>query len=233
MFVGYGRSGHSFIGSALDAHPNICITHEADAVRRSESEFLTRDDLFEALKRHSEEIARGGRLTHNRWGDPYEQSMEGQIKPDATLIKVLGNKNGSVETGNDSQIFKDRLSRFEQFLGTGIKVKLLMVLRNPFDAGLFDEGVFSLLQWVSDEYRDRCHVVRHEEFVGDLSSQLTRLCAFVEVPAYDRYIQIVQQKTFKNPHRSRYRIDYTEEDKRCIQERIDRYSLFAGYRYDS
>ena len=27
-FIGFGRSGHSFIGAVLDAHPNIVIGHE-------------------------------------------------------------------------------------------------------------------------------------------------------------------------------------------------------------
>ena len=32
MFIGYPRSGHSLIGSLLDAHPEIVIPHEYDIV---------------------------------------------------------------------------------------------------------------------------------------------------------------------------------------------------------
>lgn len=28
LFVGYPRSGHSLIGSIMDAHPNVIIAHE-------------------------------------------------------------------------------------------------------------------------------------------------------------------------------------------------------------
>src|SRR5687767_7508658 len=33
FFVGYPRSGHSLVGSLLDAHPDMAIAHEMDALR--------------------------------------------------------------------------------------------------------------------------------------------------------------------------------------------------------
>ena len=33
MFVGYPRSGHSLVGAMFDAHPDIVIAHELDALR--------------------------------------------------------------------------------------------------------------------------------------------------------------------------------------------------------
>ena len=33
MFIGYPRSGHSLVGSLLDAHPNIIIAHELNALQ--------------------------------------------------------------------------------------------------------------------------------------------------------------------------------------------------------
>jgi len=38
MFVGYPRSGHSLIGSLLDAHPNVVIAHEMDALQFVQSD---------------------------------------------------------------------------------------------------------------------------------------------------------------------------------------------------
>ncbi len=34
MFIGYPRSGHSLIGSLLDAHPNIIISHELNVLKK-------------------------------------------------------------------------------------------------------------------------------------------------------------------------------------------------------
>ena len=33
LFLGWSRSGHSIVGSVLDAHPNIVITHEYDVLK--------------------------------------------------------------------------------------------------------------------------------------------------------------------------------------------------------
>jgi hypothetical protein len=33
MFIGCPRSGHTLIGAILDAHPNVVIAHELDALK--------------------------------------------------------------------------------------------------------------------------------------------------------------------------------------------------------
>jgi len=33
-FIGYGRSGHSFIGAIMDAHPNVVIGHEYHVLQK-------------------------------------------------------------------------------------------------------------------------------------------------------------------------------------------------------
>jgi len=33
MFIGYSRSGHTLVGSLLDAHPEMVIAHELDALK--------------------------------------------------------------------------------------------------------------------------------------------------------------------------------------------------------
>ena len=34
MFIGYGRSGHTLIGSLLDAHPNMVVANEYDILQQ-------------------------------------------------------------------------------------------------------------------------------------------------------------------------------------------------------
>ena len=48
MFIGYPRSGHTLIGASLDAHPNVILGHEMDALKyviKGES----RDKLYSRL----------------------------------------------------------------------------------------------------------------------------------------------------------------------------------------
>ncbi len=233
MFVGYGRSGHSFIGSSLDAHPNVCIAHEADAVRRSQSEFEDRKQLFEAMFAHNREIVASGRLTDNRWGKPYRQYIDGQLKEDLSKVTVIGNKNGAIETGSSRREFDERLKAFEAVLGDQVRVKFLCVLRNPFDVGLLSEGVFDLLQYISSEYRDRFLTLRHEDFISDPEHELSRVCRFLGVPVIDEHLRLVASKTFKKVHKARYKIDYSSAQISSLQHSIDQHSLFHGYRFDS
>lgn len=233
MFVGYGRSGHSFIGSALDAHPNICIAHEADAVRRSLVEFQNRQQLFEAIFSHNREIVALGRLTDNRWGKPYRQYIEGQLKDDLSNVVVMGNKNGAIETGSSRREFEDRLRAFEAFLGDKVRVKFLCVLRNPFDVGMLSEEVFELLQFISNQYHDRFMSLRHENFIKDPRHEISRVCRFLGVPVVESHLHQVASKAFREVHKARYKIDYSETQVASLQRSIDRHFLFQGYSFDS
>ncbi len=232
-FVGYGRSGHSFIGSILDAHPNVCVAHEADAMRRSESEFQDRDELFRAMYQHNQEIVSKGRLTNNRWGDPYKQALKGQVKNDPKALRVLGNKNGSIETGADKELFDRRLQRFESFLGNEVCVKLVAVLRNPFDAGLMDEKVFETVQRIKDSYVERIFVMKHEEFIANPRNLTSALLRFLDVPVLESHLSVVAESTFKTVHRARFKIEYTEDQLKKIQRCINSCPVFSGYTYES
>ena len=60
FFIGHARSGHSIIGSLLNAHPEVVISHELDAVRFLGKGFsrrqiytliLQRDEVFGSMNR--------------------------------------------------------------------------------------------------------------------------------------------------------------------------------------
>jgi len=60
LFASYGRSGHSLVGSLLDAHPDVVIAHEANALRLV-AEGTKRDELFETLLENSRRSFSRGR----------------------------------------------------------------------------------------------------------------------------------------------------------------------------
>ena len=63
FFLGHGRSGTTLVGSLLDAHPNIIVANEYNAIdkwRRFKKDSQTRDYFFQALYSNSFEIARIG-----------------------------------------------------------------------------------------------------------------------------------------------------------------------------
>jgi hypothetical protein len=52
MFIGYPRSGHTLVGSLLDAHPNIILADELNALKFIEAGFSERQ-IFYLLLRNS------------------------------------------------------------------------------------------------------------------------------------------------------------------------------------
>ena len=63
LFVGYPRSGHTLIGSLLDAHPNIIISDEMRVFltwKRFSKKDKTRDNIFQAMYANSAGVSKFG-----------------------------------------------------------------------------------------------------------------------------------------------------------------------------
>ena len=60
MFIGYPRSSHSLVGSLLDAHPEMVIAHEQDALRHVRP-WYSREQLFYLLLENSRRFTEAGR----------------------------------------------------------------------------------------------------------------------------------------------------------------------------
>ena len=60
FFIGYARSGHSLVGSLLNAHPRMVIAHELDALRYVRMGF-SRSQIYALLLEQDERFAAIGR----------------------------------------------------------------------------------------------------------------------------------------------------------------------------
>ena len=68
MFIGYPRSGHSLIGSLIDAHPHAIVANEFDLVgswKAWDSRQQNKYYMFSQLYKNSQEQIMGGYRTHN------------------------------------------------------------------------------------------------------------------------------------------------------------------------
>jgi hypothetical protein len=124
LFVGYQRSGHSVVGSLLDAHPDVVLAHQANALRLA-AEGLPREELFDRLLRLSAEQAASGRRQSR-----YSYAVEGQWQGRFRELLVIGDKAGEKSArlvGRGEGV----LDRFEAHVG--LPLRLVHVVRNPFD----------------------------------------------------------------------------------------------------
>ncbi len=86
QFVGFPRSGHSVVGSLIDAHPDAVVAHELDLMGLLEQGF-SRDQLFALVCANSAEFD-----LHGRSWNGYSYRVEGGASGPPRCPVVLGDK---------------------------------------------------------------------------------------------------------------------------------------------
>ena len=129
VFVGHNKSGTSMIGSLLDAHPNVTVADEVGALEYVSAGFA-RDQLFHILLRASRRELLKGRITARRL-TPYSYLVPGQWQGRHGRLRVIGD-GASGSTTRRFATEPDLLQRLQKVLG-GVNLKLIQVIRNPYD----------------------------------------------------------------------------------------------------
>ena len=74
---------------------------------------------------------------------------------------------------------------------------------------------------------------RHEDMVAAPAEQLNKLCEFLNVPALPDYLKDCASIVHENPNKSRYELEWSEEQKAKMAEIIEKYHFLTGYSWDS
>ena len=136
IFVGYERSGHSIVGSLMDAHPHVFITNEFFIFGKFDKlDNVTngswRDNLFQSLYNSSN--SRPERLSSSSKG--YTLNVEGLWAGTyVDHIEVIGDKSGGGTTKAyliNKQKFKQNFEKLKR--NVQVPLRIIHVLRNPFD----------------------------------------------------------------------------------------------------
>jgi sulfotransferase family protein len=239
MFLGYPRSGHSLVGSLLDAHPHMVVAQELDALEFV-GKGIERHRLFQMIVENSEEFSRAGRI----WNG-YAYRVPNQWHGRWRRLHVLGDKKGgrsSLRLDADPCLL-DRLRNI-----VGLPLKVVHVIRNPFDnistirrhhgvdldaaiAGYFDrvatvERVRAAL--ATTEFHD----LRHEDLIAEPVRALRELCAFLGEDAPDDYLRDCAGVVYRRPHRSRHEVAWSDAQRRRVADRLPGHPFLAGYAFD-
>ena len=138
FFIGYARSGHSIIGSILDAHPNVVIAHEYSLfhqwLQMSEQE-KNKGNLYSILYDNSCYNSHKGLRRHNALKKGYtlhiNGSWQGRFQDNIVLI---GDKSGGMTTKTYKVHHKVMPRVYNEILTTvQVPVIAIHVVRNPFD----------------------------------------------------------------------------------------------------
>lgn len=236
VFVGHPRSGHSMVGSLLDAHPNVVISHELDALHYVRSGYRRAQLLTLVLERSAQDAA-GGRRS---W--EYSYAVTGQWQGRFEHLEVVGDKRGARTTAQlaEQPDLLDRLAQVVQ-----VPVAIVQVIRDPYDniATMWRRGNEPLeaqieryfqLAATTDRVAERVdpaqvHRVRMEDVIADPRARLTELCGFLGVSVSPGYLDSCASIVFPAPKQTRHDAPWTPAQRDDVARRAQAHPWLAGY----
>ncbi len=239
FFIGYARSGHTLVASMLNAHPEVVIANELDAVRFVRHRFLRRQLYWLLLQRDD----RFG-STERTWSG-YQYEVPGQFQGRVERLRVLGDKRARssvLQIAKDPSLL-DRLRR-----RVGVPIRVVHVTRNPYDNIATEARRHKMTLGQSTEWYERmCRAVavvrplldgselvdlRYETFVEHPGPALADLCRFIEVEPADPYLEACAGIVWPSTNRSRDAVEWTDSDRAGVERLIDRYEVLQSYSFD-
>ena len=138
VFVGYQRSGHTLIGSVMDAHPNMLISNTLFLLRScafteiGERLFKNKTRLFNTIYKDSFLLSICGSRNGTATNKGYSLAVTGQWQGKFSQLRVVGEKSGG---STSLQLQHDRgMTCWKQLVDSiGIPIVGIHVVRNPFD----------------------------------------------------------------------------------------------------
>ena len=138
VFVGYQRSGHTLIGSVMDAHPNMLISNtlfllQSCAFRGvGERLFENKTRLFNTIYRDSYLLSKCGARNGTNSSKGYSLEVNGQWQGKFSQLRVVGEKSGG---STALQLRHDEgITCWKQLVDSiGIPIVAIHVVRNPYD----------------------------------------------------------------------------------------------------
>jgi hypothetical protein len=244
MFIGYPYSGHSLVGSIIDAHPQAVISQELHVGRLLKRGFQ-KEKIFPMIVLNSIQSALNGRTWNN-----YSYSIPGEWNGRFTTIRVIGDKKGSKSTKMLS-----KRSEVVEMVETsfGFPVKYIHVMRNPYDiiSTLYRKTkpggpekmqrltnrIFGRMAGV-EKLRQQIHPdnwldVYHESIITDPEISIPALLRFFALEIPEGFIENCKKLLYKKPHQSRHDIDWKKEDIDEVAGKMSAFKQFSSYRFDT
>jgi hypothetical protein len=239
MFIGYPRSGHSLIGSLLDAHPNMVIAHELDALKYIQAGF-SKYQVFHLLLDRSRAFSEAGR----RWTG-YSYAVPDQWQGRYQKLQVIGDKKG----GRSSMRFRSSPELLQLLRDTvDLNIKFIHITRNPYDniSTMLRRQQRPTLRENIELYFSMCETVleikdqiessdfldmKLEDFIACPESSLSELCHFLGVETSDAYLKACAGIVAESPHRTRYDISWDGKAINLIADRLGQVPFLDGYSF--
>jgi hypothetical protein len=236
FFVGYSRSGHSLVGSLLDAHPSVAISHELHAARH-----LRRGAAFDRVQRAIQLNA----FFFDYFGrgySGYDYEVPDQSQGRVDRLRVLGDKKANGTT---------RLLRRDPSLASRLReqipapVRFVHVVRNPFDNIVTKaRRTRTSLRWAADIYLSHVAAVEalkrtegdaiRDVFLDDLiaspAEELSGLLRWLRAgDPPEGYLEACSAVLFERPRRTRGQLAWPPDLLAEVRERLRECEFLARF----
>jgi len=238
MFIGYSRSGHTLVGSLLNAHPEIVIAHELDAVKYFMAGY-GRKRIFSLILDNSSDFASRG----SEWSG-YSYAVPDQWQGRYENLRIIGDKRGGRTTRRFMRqpwmvhIIEKRLS---------LPVRYIHVLRNPYDviSSMHRYGGGDIQNHINRFFKsyqtnegvkravgeEQVFDLRLEDLINEPIDRLSDLCRFLGVEASGDYLEACAEIVMDTPSKSRLKFEWTPEQVEHVRQRIETCPMLEGYSF--
>lgn len=249
-FIGWGRSGHSFIGQALNAHRNCLLANEGlmfPAFKAAPS----RDHVFAYLS------TLDGQFGRRKYRKKPQRDADGNRKGGVQRLRVKGGYQGVHEDlraiGNSKaagcvDVIVNEPQLFDKFVDTmRLDMKFVLVTRHPREiiaSSVKRTGrpmeravartiantveVETAIQRLSARFQ--ILEIAHEDFVDDPEAGARTLFEFAGLPADPALANAIAEATYKKAETPSASMPAIREFDDVIARAIKRYDFFRRYR---
>lgn len=242
LFVGFPRSGHSIFGSLLDAHPNMVIAHELDALQLVGAGF-SRTQLFGLLIDNARAFAQKGR----GWSG-YSYAVPGQWQGRHDRIHVIGDKKGGRSTSRlmrDPSLLGKLQSRVE------LDLRIILYYRNPYDClatmtlrsgqktvtdslvERFAAGVQTIETVKRTAMSHEVFEIRHEDLLQHPETTIRNAVVWLGEEAPPSYLRSAAGIVRRSVNKTRYKVQWTREQRQAVEHLVHSHGDLDGYGWDS
>lgn len=260
-FIGSTRSGHSLIASLIDAHPEMVISDELNAIGYLKDGF--------SQQQHYSLIIQTSQINaqEKREMGGYSYGISNQWQGRFRELKVIGDKQGPGATlwlYLNPNLFKSLCAKSQP------SSQFIHVIRNPYDTittlmkktNLLKKESLNLnypfyrylnkttldLETTIDLYfllykavarlkekldSSNCLDIYHESFLENPKDHLIKICNFLEVDHPSDYLKDCADFVYKSPHKSRNGAEWTPKLIDRVRINMELYPFFSCYSYQN
>jgi len=234
LFIGYGRSGHSVIANILNSHPNILISDEIGIIKenlKSKTAIINR--IINHGKKHPPRYNSINKVEYKEFNIP------------KTTINVIGDKHANQNTKYISRNF----NLFENFRVNSPNLKLIHVIRNPYDIittkfirrknirwkGSLNKTIneFNVLASTVKKLKQNNSVldIKLEELIYHPEENISMLFDYVGVKYNEELVKNLSGILLKKPSVTRNKLNWSKNQITTVQNIINIYDWLKGYEY--